>query len=132
MQTIIVNPENSRVNEKGSLEIGRISFPGRQAKGETFQVKLKKAVVPFVGMGDILIYGDTGASEWTYQECYGILAKEDGRKIHLTGSRDLGIDTGHPPVLGLKYEQKFSAVFYNSMNKTVIEKVDTPYPLITR
>lgn len=131
MQTIIiVNPENSRINE-GSLEIGRISFPGRQAKGETFQVKLKKAVVPFVEVGDVLTYGDTGASEWTYQECYGILAKKDGRKVHLTGSRDLGIDTGHPPVLGLKYEQKFSAVFYNSM-KTVIEKVDTPYPLITR
>lgn len=105
MQEIIVSADNQRLLGE-RIGYGSQEFPGRGRSYETYQIRLSAKAAILVEVGDIIRFWDCGQSDWTYQECDGEIIKADGRRIQLQGSRDLGIDTGHPPHLGLKMSQR--------------------------
>lgn len=70
----------------------------------------------------LLVYWDSGASDWSYQPCAGVLISNDSL-VPLTGGRDLGMRTGHPPILRPKREE--GALEQVSIDKCVEEHLGT-------
>jgi len=93
--------------EGGRMGLGKIFFPGRQSRGETYQVRLSPRASAMLALGDKLEWWDTDSSCLPAIDCAGTITKLDGRVYHLIGSRDAGIDTGHPPHLGLRMVQEW-------------------------
>lgn len=103
---IVIGRENMRITTEGAAEVGSQEWRGRRGSFQTYEVRLRPAVVrvAYPEPGDTVRYhrldGDL--------PCYlvgGELQKSDGRRFQLIGSADVGIDTGHPPNLGLQYVQ---------------------------
>jgi len=90
--------------KKGSALIGKCSFGSRNGDYETYAVRLSKSAFAMLEYGDILTFG-TGKCEWCVCDATGEILKPDGTRIKLTGTADIGIDTGHPPHLKLEYVQ---------------------------
>lgn len=111
MNTLKITTENQRAYESGRVGYGSTWFSGRGGGYETCQVSLSKEAAAIAQIGDVIEWGDSGSSEWCYQSCVGELTKADGTVYELIGSRDLGIDTGHTPRLGLKKVKKWRLVW---------------------
>ena len=100
MASLIVTAENSRVLDGGKVGYGTCTMGSRSGNYETYAVRLSSKAASLVKIGDTLEYWK-GKTDWCIQDAGGQIIKSDGRRIQLTGSADLGIDTGHPPHLGL-------------------------------
>jgi hypothetical protein len=105
MPELIVTPESREASPSGGTCFGTSRMSGRGRSYETYGVYLSAKAAALVEDGDTLSWGDYGRSDWTYQGSCGRIKKPSGQNICLIGSRDLGIDTGHPPHLRLEYEQ---------------------------
>ena len=104
MTTLIVNANNQVALEGGKVGYGSCTMYCRGGSYETYAVRLSSKAAGFVEIGDTIEYWK-GATDWCVVDCNGQIIKADGRKIQLTGSADNGIDTGHPPHLGLEMIQ---------------------------
>ena len=104
MATLIVTANNQVALEGGKVGYGSCTMSSRHGSYETYAVRLSSKAASMVELGDTLEYW-RGKSDWCIVDCGGQIIKADGRRIQLTGSADLGIDTGHPPHLGLKMIQ---------------------------
>lgn len=100
MASLIVTADNQVALEGGKVGYGSCTMSSRHGSYETYAVRLSSKAVTLVELGDTLEYWK-GKTDWCIQDAGGQIIKSDGRKIQLTGSADLGIDTGHPPHLGL-------------------------------
>lgn len=104
MATLIVTADNQVTLEGGKIGYGTCTMGSRSGSYETYAVRLSSKAASLVEIGDTIEYW-RGATDWSSVECSGQIIKVDGRKIQLTGWGDNGIDTGHPPHLGLKMVQ---------------------------
>lgn len=100
MTSLIVTANNQTILEGGKVGYGSCTMGSRSGDYETYAVRLSSKAASLVELGDTLEYWK-GKTDWCIQDAGGQIIKSDGRKIQLTGSADLGIDTGHPPHLGL-------------------------------
>lgn len=105
IKELVITADNQQVLEGGRIGYGRDRYTCRGGGYESYQVRLSAAAAAWAEVGDILRWWRTGPSDMAYQACGGEIVKADGRRIQLKGSMDLGIDTGHPPHLGLKMQQ---------------------------
>jgi hypothetical protein len=101
MKSITVTAENRQPLQGGRVAFGRQNFSCRGGSYETYEVRLSAKAAALLEGGDELRWGDWGANELPYIRCRGEIIKSDGRRVQLHGSRDVGIDTGHPPHMGL-------------------------------
>ena len=104
MTTLIVTADNQVALEGGKVGYGTCTMGSRSGSYETYAVRLSSKAASLVEIGDTIEYW-RGKSDWCIQDAGGQIIKADGRKIQITGSADNGIDTGHPPHLGLKMIQ---------------------------
>lgn len=104
MTNLVVTAKNQVALEGGKVGYGSCNFFCRGGSYQTYAVRLSSKAASMVAEGDILEYWK-GRTDGCYCEAGGQIIKTDGRKIQLTGSADNGIDTGHPPHLGLKMVQ---------------------------
>lgn len=104
MTSLVVTADNQRLLDGGKVGYGTYTMSSRHGSYETYAVRLSSKAAAFVEIGDTIEYWK-GATDWCVVDCGGQIIKADGRRIQLTGSADNGIDTGHPPHLGLKMVQ---------------------------
>jgi len=100
MKSIVVSSENRQPLEGGRVAFGQQQVSCRSGICETYEVRLSANAAALLENGDELQWWDE-ASDLPTILCKGEIAKLDGRRIQLRGSRDVGIDTGHPPQLTL-------------------------------
>jgi hypothetical protein len=105
MRNLIVTKENRQPLEGGRVSFGEQYFSCRGGSYRTYEVRLSAKAAAYLEDGDELRWWD-GPSELPYIACGGEIIKADGRRIQLRGSRDVGIDTGHPPRLTLKMRSR--------------------------
>lgn len=96
MNTITVTENNRQDLGKGRVAFGRQQMGCRGGSYETYQVRLSGMAAKLVENGDQIHWWDCGSDLPTIWQG-GEIVKPDGKRIHLHGSRDVGIDTGHPP-----------------------------------
>jgi hypothetical protein len=105
---IVLTADNHEFTENGALVIGESTMGSRRGVIRTYAARLgaKSASHLDPQPGDSISWhrcdGDL--------PCCGLkgeFVKADGRRFQLAGTEDVGIDTGHPPCLGLKYVQKW-------------------------
>lgn len=100
MSSLIVTADNSRVLDGNKVGYGTCTMSSRHGNYETYAVRLSSKAASMVELGDTIEF-HRGATDWCSVDCSGQIIKSDGRRIQLTGSADNGIDTGHPPNLGV-------------------------------
>lgn len=103
MKEILVTGTEQPLSD-GRVPFGSCMFGSRHGDYETYEVLLSAKASEHVSPGDTLKWW-RGASEWCYVDCFGEIIKADGSRIQLRGGMDIGIDTGHPPHLILKYKE---------------------------
>ena len=84
--------------ESGAIEIGERRFPCRGGNRLTYEVRLSASAADSLEEGDTLRWWDWD-SDCPTRLVNGEIRKKDGTTIPLEGTRDVGIDTGHPPHL---------------------------------
>lgn len=89
----------------GRVAFGEQDFSCRGGSYRTYEVRLSARAAQYLEDNDELRWWD-GPSELPYISCGGEIVKSDGRRFQLKGSRDVGIDTGHPPQLTLKMKTR--------------------------
>lgn len=105
---ILVTQDNQIRLEGDRIGYGNTWFHGRNKGWETYKVRLSANATKWVEIDDTIEWRDCGSSDGCHQGCGGEIIKHNSKaRIQLTGSRDLGIDTGHSPHLGLKMIQKW-------------------------
>jgi hypothetical protein len=123
MTSFVVTAINQTPLEGGKVGYGKVTMSSRHGSYETYAVRLSGKTASMVEIGDTLEYW-RGKSDWCVVECGGQIIKSDGKKIQLTGSADIGIDTGHPPHLGLKMIQapkmEWEVVDYSSILDVIV------------
>ena len=96
---------NEKPLSDGTRPFGSCVFGSRHGDYETYEVLLSAKASEHVSPGDTLKWW-RGTSEGCYVDCFGeIIKAKDGSRIQLRGGMDIGIDTGHPPHLTLKYNE---------------------------
>jgi len=110
MKTIILTERNCQYLGGGRVAFGQQDFSCRGGSYSTYEVRLSARAAEYLSNGDTLRWWD-GPSELPWVSCGGEILKRDGRRVQLTGSRDVGIDTGHPPHLGLKMKTRKGLVW---------------------
>ena len=122
MKSIIVALDN-QVQYEG----GKIGYGSRD--DWQYEIRLSAKSASLVEVGDVILYWDCGSMDWGTQSCRGVIYKPQTHQIiALTGSRDCGRSTFHPPHLGL--EMKKTSRVGKRDDKKILEKVNTDIPSI--
>lgn len=108
--SITVTSKNCRRLESGRVAIGARQFSGRGGSYETYEIRLSAKAAAYLGEGDTVDWWDCD-NVLPCIRCKGEIIKPDGRRIQLNGCRDVGIDTGHPPHMGLTMKTRTGVVW---------------------
>jgi hypothetical protein len=117
--------------EGGRIGIGEQDFSCRAGSYKTYQVRLSQSAAKYLEEGDIIEVWD-GRSELPYVECGGQIIKSSGERIQLKGSRYVGIDTGHPPHLGLKMIQSPQLTWETLESITLLKHEETKFVFVKK